>query len=80
MVRLVVGQGLRLAFVGILIEVAGAFALTRLMATVLFGVGLHDPITFGGVALLLVFIAAVWSFLPAQRASRVNPAIFLRAE
>jgi putative ABC transport system permease protein len=79
-VRLVVGQSLRLTLVGIAIGLAGAFVLTRLMASLLFETGVHDPLTFGGVALLLVLIAGAASYLPARRASRLDPASSLRTE
>ena len=78
--NMVVLQGLRLALVGVLVGVAAAFGLARFIATFLFGVGTRDPLVFLGVPLLLAAVAffAVW--LPARRASRVDPIIALRYE
>jgi putative ABC transport system permease protein len=77
---LVVGQGLRLALGGVALGVAGAVALTRLMATLLIGVSPIDPATFGGVAALLVLVALVACWIPARRATRVDPLLALRTE
>ena len=71
--RLVVGQAVRLALVGVTIGIVGALALTRLMRTLLFDVSPLDPIAFVGAALLLFAVAAVASYLPAARASRIDP-------
>ncbi|MBZ5538651.1 MAG: ABC transporter permease [Acidobacteriia bacterium] len=78
--RLIVGQGLKLAVVGIGIGLAAAFALTRLMARLLFGLSATDPLTFGGVAFLLMIIAVMACYLPARRATRVDPLVALRYE
>src|SRR5262249_46259236 len=78
--RLVVGQGLRVGLVGALGGIAGAFGLTRLMSTMLYGVGSHDPATFAGVVLLLAVVAVVASYLPARRATRIDPLRALRYE
>ena len=78
--RMVVGQGLGLIGVGVAVGLAGSFALTRLMASLLYGVTPTDPTTYGGVAALLVVIAVVASWLPARRATRVDPMVALRAE
>ena len=78
--RLIVGQGLVLAAIGTGIGLAAAFALTRLMAGLLFGLSPTDPATFGGVAFLLMIIALVASYLPARRATRVDPLVALRYE
>jgi len=77
--RMVIFQGLRLAIVGVVIGLASAFGLARLMASLLFGVQTWDPTVFvvAPVVLALVALAAVW--LPAGRASRVDPVIALRA-
>ena len=76
--RLVLGQGIALALAGIAIGIAGAFALTRLMSRYLFHVSATDPATFSGIALLFVFIALAASFIPARRASRIDPMAALR--
>jgi predicted permease len=77
---LVVGQGTRLAIVGVTIGLAGAFAFTRVMRSLLFDVSPFDPIAFIGAALLLLAVAALASYLPARRASRVDPQLAIRSE
>jgi predicted permease len=79
-IRLVVGQVLVLALIGIVLGLGGAFALSRVMSALLFGVSAGDLAIFTGVALLLVGIALLASYVPAQRASRVHPVASLRAE
>ena len=78
--RMVVGQGLRLAGIGVAIGVVGALAVTRLMSSMLFGVKASDPLAFAGAAAVLLAVAAVASWAPARRASRVDPVVALRAE
>ena len=76
--RLVIGQGLGLALVGIAIGLGGAFALTRVMKTLLFQVSATDPLTFACIALLFLLVALAASFIPARRASRIDPMAALR--
>ncbi|MGC1265523.1 MAG: ABC transporter permease [Candidatus Acidiferrum sp.] len=78
--RLVVGHGLKMALVGVAIGIGAALALTRLMANELFGVSSHDPLTFMGVAILLMAVAVAACYIPAQRAMCVDPIIALRHE
>jgi putative ABC transport system permease protein len=78
--RLVLRQGMSLALGGILIGVVAAFALTRLIASQLYGVRPTDPMTFAGVALLLGGTALLANLIPALRATRVDPAVVLREE
>ncbi len=78
--RLVLGQGAKMALVGVGIGVAVALGLTRLMANQLFGVSAHDPLTFGGVALVLVIVALAACYIPARRAMKVDPIVALRYE
>ena len=78
--RLVVGQGMVLTAVGVTLGLAGAYWLTRFIASMLFGVGAADAPTFGGVAVMLLGVAALASYFPARRAARVDPLIAMRAE
>ena len=78
--KLVVQQGMILALTGVVIGIAGALALTRVMLSLLFGVTERDPITFGVVAALLIVVAFIACFVPARRATRVDPLIALRCE
>jgi predicted permease len=76
----VLRQGLKLAILGVALGLAGAFALTRVLAHLLFGVAPRDPITFAGVAVLLVGVTLLACWLPARRAARVNPMEVLKYE
>jgi len=76
----VLGQGARMIGLGVFIGLAAAFGLTRLMATLLFGVSTTDPLTFAAVAALLALVALAACFLPARRAMRVDPIVALRYE
>jgi ABC-type antimicrobial peptide transport system permease subunit len=77
---LMLSEGLRHTFIGIGLGLAGAFALTRLMQTLLFGVTPTDPVTFVGVVILLGTVAAIACYAPARRATKVDPAKIMRAE
>ena len=79
-VGLVVRQGMELAAIGILVGLAGAAALTRVMASLLFGVSATDALTFSAVAALLAAVAFVATVIPARRATRVDPMVALREE
>jgi putative ABC transport system permease protein len=78
--RLVLGQGLRATVTGLMVGIAGALALTRTMQSMLFEVSAIDPITFAGVALLLVVVALAACYPPARRATKVDPMVALRYE
>ncbi|HKR21613.1 MAG TPA: ABC transporter permease, partial [Pyrinomonadaceae bacterium] len=78
--KLAVAYGLKLVGAGIVIGLIAAFALTRVMSTLLFGVTATDPMTFTLISLLLVFVAALASYIPARRATKVDPIIALRYE
>lgn len=78
--KLVTVQGMKLALIGVALGLLGSFALTRLMKSMLFGVGTTDPVTFALVPLLLSVVGFVACYIPARRATKVDPLIALRSE
>jgi ABC-type antimicrobial peptide transport system permease subunit len=74
----VLGQGLGLALGGVAIGLGGAFALTRVIESLLYHVSATDPATFADVSLLLVLVALAASYIPARRATRIDPMVALR--
>jgi predicted permease len=77
---IVLKQGTKLITLGVTIGICAAFAMTRLMSNLLFGVTVHDPLTFFAVAGLLILVALLACYIPARRATRVNPIVALRYE
>ncbi|MGH9710627.1 MAG: FtsX-like permease family protein, partial [Candidatus Acidiferrales bacterium] len=78
--RLIMGQGARLALIGVAVGIVAGLALTQLMRSLLFGVSAADPVTFGGVAVLLTLVAVAACYVPARRAMRTDPIVSLRYE
>jgi putative ABC transport system permease protein len=76
----VIAQGLKLAIAGVLVGVLSSLALGRILSGFLYGVSPTDPMTIIGVAALLIFVALLASYLPAKRATRVDPMVALRYE
>jgi putative ABC transport system permease protein len=78
--RLVIGEGMKLALIGVLLGLGGALALTRLLKTLLFGVGATDPLTFIVIAAVLIIVALLACWIPARRAASMDPLVSLRVE
>jgi predicted permease len=78
--RMVLGEGMRIALIGVAIGLAAAFGFMRLITTLIYGVGTSDPITFASVAILLSAVALLACYIPARRAMRVDPMVALRYE
>jgi predicted permease len=78
--RLVVGQGMRLTLTGVAVGILCALAVTRLLGNLLFGISTYDPFTFGTVSALVTAVALLAAWLPARRASRIDPVVALRQE
>jgi putative ABC transport system permease protein len=80
MMGMILGQAMRLAGVGVVLGLCAAYGLTRVLAGLVFGVKTTDPLTFGAVALILTIVALLAGFIPARRATRVDPILALRQE
>jgi ABC-type antimicrobial peptide transport system permease subunit len=78
--KLIVAQGLRLAGFGLVIGLVLAFGLARLISGMLYGTSPSDPLTFVGIAVLLAVVAFLASYIPALRATKVDPTVALRTE
>lgn len=79
-VRLVIGEGMSLSAVGIVIGIGGSLVLSRLLSSLLYGIGPRDPVTFVVIAALLSAAALLACYIPARRASKVDPVIALRCD
>ena len=78
--KLVIGQGMMMALIGIAVGMGTAFAVTRIISSLLFGVSATDPLTFASIAVLLAAVAFMACYIPARRATKVSPMFALRSE
>jgi putative ABC transport system permease protein len=78
--KLVLSHGVKLTIIGVAIGLLGAYLVTRAITSVLYGVSATDPVTFVAVSLLLVFIALLACYVPARKATKVDPLVALRYE
>jgi putative ABC transport system permease protein len=78
--RGIAAQGLRVTDVGVVAGIAGGVAVTRFLSSLLFGLKASDPVTIAGVSLILIAVALVACYLPARRATKVDPMVALRYE
>jgi putative ABC transport system permease protein len=79
-VRLVIAQGMRVVAVGVAVGLAGSLVASRLMTRLVYGVSVTDPLTYTGVAALLAVVALVASYIPARRATRIDPLVAMRTD
>jgi ABC-type antimicrobial peptide transport system permease subunit len=80
LLTMILAQGLRLAIAGVVVGLLGAFAFTRLLKGLLFGIGTGDPLTFAVIAVILIGVAVLACWIPAHRATKVDPLEALRSE